>query len=74
MGIQRRLSPGGTEREGLRCGWQWLAGAVAYLVRHQDPGGLWRYPYFGEPDVSNAQFALLALKAAQRAAELRRGK
>ena len=45
---------------------QWLANAVAFIVQHQHPGGLWRYPFFGEPDLSNSQFAILALKAADR--------
>jgi hypothetical protein len=45
---------------------QWLAGAVAYLSQHQDLNGLWKYPFFGDPDISNTQFAILALKAAER--------
>lgn len=45
---------------------RWLAGAAEFLVVHQDPSGLWRYPFYGDADVSNAQFAILALKAAIR--------
>lgn len=45
---------------------QWLAQAVAFLQKHQDPSGLWKYPIYGDADVSNAQFAVLALKAAHR--------
>lgn len=44
----------------------WLARAVEFLVSHQDKTGLWKYPFYGDPDVSNAQFAVLALKAAVR--------
>lgn len=44
----------------------WLARAVEFLVAHQDKTGLWKYPFYGDPDVSNAQFAVLALKAAVR--------
>ncbi len=44
----------------------WLAQAVQFLLTHQDASGVWKYPFFGEPDVSNAQFAVLALKAARR--------
>lgn len=44
----------------------WLANAVTFLVQHQDASGVWKYPFYGDPDVSNAQFALLALKAAVR--------
>ncbi|MBL4845220.1 MAG: glycogen-binding domain-containing protein [Planctomycetes bacterium] len=45
---------------------RWLQQAVAYLQKHQDKGGLWRYPNYGDADVSNAQFAILALKSAHR--------
>ncbi len=45
---------------------RWLAGAVEFLAAHQDPSGMWRYPFYGDADVSNAQFAILALKAATR--------
>jgi hypothetical protein len=34
-----------------------------FLIRHQGPDGLWGYPD-GRTDLSNAQFALLGLKAA----------
>lgn len=44
----------------------WLARAVEFLVAQQDASGQWKYPGYGEPDVSNAQFAVLALKAARR--------
>lgn len=45
----------------------WLQQAVAYLQQHQEKkGGLWRYPNYGDADVSNAQFAVLALKSAHR--------
>lgn len=44
----------------------WLAKAAQYLVTNQRPNGLWNYPFGGDDDLSNAQFALLALKAAQR--------
>lgn len=44
----------------------WLVRAVDFLVTHQDRTGLWKYPFYGDPDVSNAQFAVLALKAAVR--------
>lgn len=44
----------------------WLARAVEFLVAQQDASGQWKYPGFGDPDVSNAQFAVLALKAARR--------
>lgn len=44
----------------------WLARAVEFLVAQQDRSGQWKYPGFGDPDVSNAQFAVLALKAARR--------
>lgn len=45
---------------------RWLIQAVAFLEKHQDPSGLWKYPFFGEADVSNAQFAILALQSAKR--------
>lgn len=45
---------------------EWLARAVEFLVAHQHTDGSWKYPFFGEPDLSNAQFAVLALKAARR--------
>lgn len=45
---------------------RWLAQAVAFLVKHQEPNGLWRYPFYGDADISNAQFAILSLKAARR--------
>lgn len=45
---------------------QWLAQAVQFLIAHQDAGGSWKYPFFGDPDLSNAQFAVLALAAATR--------
>ncbi len=44
----------------------WLKQAVAYLQAHQEKDGLWRYPNYGDADVSNAQFAILALKSAHR--------
>lgn len=44
----------------------WLARAVEFLIAQQDASGQWKYPFFGDPDVSNAQFAVLALKAARR--------
>ncbi|MCO5168536.1 MAG: hypothetical protein M9894_19525 [Planctomycetes bacterium] len=44
----------------------WLARAVEFLIAQQDRSGQWKYPGFGDPDVSNAQFAVLALKAARR--------
>lgn len=45
---------------------QWLVRAAKFLSKHQHQDGLWRYPFYGDPDVSNAQFAVLALKAARR--------
>jgi hypothetical protein len=45
---------------------KWLVSAAAFLEKHQDKTGLWRYPLYGDADVSNAQFAVLALKAARR--------
>ena len=45
---------------------KWLVQAAKFLSKHQHEGGLWRYPFYGDPDVSNAQFAVLALKAAHR--------
>ncbi|MGE0713729.1 MAG: glycogen-binding domain-containing protein [Planctomycetota bacterium] len=44
----------------------WLIKAAAFLEKYQDASGLWRYPFYGEADVSNTQFAVLALKAAHR--------
>lgn len=38
---------------------------VEFLVRHQQVG-LWRYPSGSQEDVSNTQYALLALDAAER--------
>lgn len=37
-----------------------------FIVAHQAPGGLWRYPQNNDEDVSNTQYAMLALDAAQR--------
>jgi hypothetical protein len=45
---------------------EWLARAVEFLIATQDASGMWKYPGFGDPDVSNAQFAILALKSARR--------
>ena len=40
-----------------------IKACAEFLVRSQHPEGLWGYPD-GRPDLSNAQFALLGLKAA----------
>jgi hypothetical protein len=45
---------------------RWLQQAVDFLLRSQALDGSWKYPHFGDPDLSNAQFAVLALAAAQR--------
>jgi len=45
---------------------RWLQSAVSFLLRTQHDGGLWKYPGYGDPDLSNAQFAVLALAAAER--------
>jgi hypothetical protein len=45
---------------------QWLETAVAFLEVHQGKSGYWKYPFFGDEDLSNTQFAILALKAAER--------
>jgi hypothetical protein len=45
---------------------KWLTSAVAFLEKHQGTSGYWKYPFFGEEDLSNTQFAILALKAAER--------
>lgn len=45
---------------------RWVAEASRFLVKHQARDGLWKYPYGGDADVSNMQFALLALKSARR--------
>ncbi len=44
-----------------------LARAAAWLLKVQHADGYWKYPGYGEQDMSNAQFAILALKAAERA-------
>lgn len=59
--IKRRFGKAAAPRDR-----QWLAQAVQFLVTHQDAGGSWKYPFFGDPDLSNAQFAVLALAAATR--------
>lgn len=43
----------------------WLQRATAYLVESEKADGLWAYPD-READVSNTQFALIALKSAHR--------
>ena len=43
----------------------WLARAASFLVTNQKASGLWAYP-MPDADVSNTQFALLALKSAHR--------
>ncbi|MEZ0227000.1 MAG: hypothetical protein ACAI25_00120, partial [Planctomycetota bacterium] len=43
----------------------WLQRATAFLVASEKADGLWAYPD-READVSNAQFALVALKSARR--------
>lgn len=45
---------------------KWLIRATQFLVKNQKKNGLWNYPFGGDDDVSNAQFALLALKSAKR--------
>lgn len=45
---------------------RWLQQATKFLIRHQKSNGLWNYPHGGDDDVSNTQFALLALKSAKR--------
>lgn len=41
--------------------------ALAFLLEHQAPKGLWRYPGPGdEEDLSNTQYVMLALGAAER--------
>lgn len=39
---------------------------VAWLVKHQRSKGMWRYSGGSDEDASNAQYAMLALDAAQR--------
>lgn len=43
----------------------WLARAASFLVSNQKAQGMWAYP-MPDADVSNTQFALLALKSAHR--------
>jgi len=45
---------------------KWLGKAAQFLIRNQKSNGLWNYPFGGADDLSNAQFALLALKSAKR--------
>lgn len=45
---------------------RWLTAATRYLCQHQGADGLWAYPFNGDRDVSNAQFALLGLKSSKR--------
>ncbi|MDF1660525.1 MAG: hypothetical protein P1V97_02050, partial [Planctomycetota bacterium] len=45
---------------------KWLIKATQFLIKNQKKNGLWNYPFGGDDDVSNAQFALLALKSAKR--------
>lgn len=39
---------------------------VDFIVQHQQPKGLWRYPSGDQEDISNTQYAMLALDAAER--------
>jgi F5/8 type C domain len=43
-----------------------IGACASFLIDHQGPDGLWGYPE-GRTDLSNAQFALLGLKAAAEA-------
>lgn len=43
----------------------WLIKATKFLVQHQKGSGMWAYPH-ADQDVSNTQFALLALKTSCR--------
>jgi hypothetical protein len=45
---------------------KWLIAATNFLIKTQKQNGLWNYPFGGEDDVSNTQFALLALKSSKR--------
>ncbi len=55
--IRRRMPPADKEL---------MARAAEFLLGAQK-GGLWAYPGYGDPDVSNAQFAIMGLRAAMRA-------
>lgn len=59
--IKRRFGKAASPRDRA-----WLEQAVKFLLAHQAPDGSWKYPFFGEPDLSNAQFAVLALASAGR--------
>jgi len=59
--IRKRFQKGASPRDR-----RWLEQALEFLVRAQAADGSWKYPHFGDPDLSNAQFAVLALAAAER--------
>ncbi len=61
-GSRERKKPGRPDRRDLEL----AARCVEWLAAHQREAGLWRYAGGSDEDVSNAQYAMLGLDAAER--------